>query len=317
TRIRSWCAGAWKFRRLETPDRVEDLARPLVEEPAGEGDADRLRVLYGAVHDAPNERPAVDPRHEPVQNDTLSVDRRERPDRDLAAALEGAQERTLRGRRGGRLRVLERGDEVSRRLVVFPNGDAKGALAHGRQPGRRLEDLAHCILEAQSPNARAGEDDRVVAPLAEARQAGVEIAPQITDDQVRTAVEELGPSPERARPDRCPGGQRFEGFGGAGGRDVDVAGVLTLEHGAQGETVRQARRDILQRMHRRVHLAGHDGTVDLLREKPLVPDPGKGHVGDPVAGGVQDPDLDPEAGVRRLEPSLDVLGLPQREAAPP
>src|SRR5690606_4428562 len=46
-------------------------------------------------------------------------------------------------------------------------------------------------------------------------------------------------------------------------------------------------------------------------------DPGEGDVGDPVAGRVEDPDLDPEPRVALLEAVLDVLRLPEREPTSP
>ena len=75
--------------------------------------------------------------------------------------------------------------------------------------------------------------------------------------------------------------------------------------------VDKLRRQVLQAMHGQIHPPFGQCLFDLLGEHPLGADLGKGHVGDLVARGLDDLQLD-------LVPTLaqqrgNVIGLPQRE----
>ena len=103
----------------------------------------------------------------------------------------------------------------------------------------------------------------------------------------------------RCRP--APGGQVGQPLGLAG--DEHVARVLARGDGGDDEVglVDQRHRDrhVLEAVHGEVDLPREQGLLELLGEQPLAAELVQRAVGDLVAGGLEDAELDAEAGVSR------------------
>ncbi len=97
--------------------------------------------------------------------------------------------------------------------------------------------------------------------------------------------------------------------------DEGVARIGALEHGDEVQALGQRGGHVLEAMHCEVHLARQERFLDLLQEGALPPDGLEPSVLHAIAGGRDD--LDGDVVAEGLEPGFDVLGLPEREQAPP
>jgi hypothetical protein len=97
--------------------------------------------------------------------------------------------------------------------------------------------------------------------------------------------------------------------------DEGVEGHLALGDGDQRELGREGHRHVLHRMHGDVGGAVEERGFELLDEQALAAHLGQRPVEDLVAAGGHAQQLDGAGRVEGFEAGLDVLGLPQGEAA--
>ena len=95
--------------------------------------------------------------------------------------------------------------------------------------------------------------------------------------------------------------------------DHGVARVFALRNGRQHQAFGQFGRQIFQAVDRQIGAAVEQRFLDLLGEQALVADLGQRHVGDLVAGGLDD--LDAALVAQRGECALDPAGLPRARVA--
>jgi hypothetical protein len=82
-------------------------------------------------------------------------------------------------------------DRLGQHRVVRADLEAQGALTGARQHLVDAEQAAHAGREAEALQAGGGQHDGVVAAFVELAQAGVEIAAQRFDAQVRAQAQQL------------------------------------------------------------------------------------------------------------------------------
>ncbi len=155
-----------------------------------------------------------------------------------------------------------------------------------------------------------------LAPV-ELADARLDIAAHIDDGEVGPEAERHRPAAERGSAE--DGSRRQIGETDGRRRKEGVAKVLARQGGADGDPVRQKRRQILGGMDGDVDPAGEERLVDLLGEQALAAGLGERTVGDPVAGGADRHDRERrliEAERRReAAPCLRGLGECERAAA--
>ncbi len=190
----------------------------------------------------------------------------EHADRNLAAAVERAQEGTFGGGRGTGLRMVQRlnGPDYTRIMATRRYGQRP--LACGWQPGRYFEYLSHAILTPESRNARPREHGRVVNPVGNTSQASVQISAHILDDEVGATREELSTATQRTRPYARACGQLVQSARAARGNHERVTRVDTLENCRHAYTLCNFSGQILERVHGQIDLLLEQCTIEFLRE---------------------------------------------------
>ena len=124
-------------------------------------------------------------------------------------------------------------------------------------------------------------------------QPGVDVAAQVDDVEAEPEGEQLSGPPRRAGAHGRPCGQLTEGQPVAG--DHHVARVLTDGDGGEGDAVGGIGRQVLERVHGHVHVAGQQRLAYGGHEHPGAADGGERGVVDVAAGGHVD-QLDGSAG---------------------
>lgn len=108
-------------------------------------------------------------------------------------------------------------------------------------------------------------------------------------------------------------------IGQSGGlrRQEGIAHVFARQEGRQGQAGRQHGRHVLGGMHRDIDPAVDQRLLDFLSEKPLAADFRQWPVLDPVAGCLDDNDLEGLFGqaMGRHQPVAGFMGLCQRQLA--
>jgi hypothetical protein len=116
-------------------------------------------------------------------------------------------------------------------VVAFGDFDRHRALPGGRQADVRLQHRADALRQAEALEAGGGQDDGRVVAAIELAQAGIEVAAQRLDDQVRVARRDQRLAAQAAGADDGAGRQRVERGVIVG--DEGVARVFALQHGGQ------------------------------------------------------------------------------------
>lgn len=153
--------------------------------PEGMGLAARGAAL--GMKDAPSVRVP----HQSAQVQPPAVQGGVPSDGDLTAALEALVHGPLGQDPVCGLGVVQGGDEVVDAGVIDAAFDADGALADGGQGLPWLQQAADTVAEAQPLEAGGGEDDGVEVTGIEPGEAGIDIAPQGFDPQIRPSCQEL------------------------------------------------------------------------------------------------------------------------------
>ena len=237
---------------------------------------------------------------EPSSAATSAVSVGRRGTRRRARGIRRRPPRRTRARR--RLGDASR-DRPRRRQVVFARAhlERERSLSRLRQELVRREPLADLGGQTETVEPAGGEHDRVEPALPALPQAGVDVAAQRLDREVRLEREQLRPPPDRGGADAHSRPQRF----GAAQR---VARILARKVRADDEPFGVGRRHVLRRVHGDVDAACEQSLLELLHEHAARADLAEGPRAVAVAGrrDRHERDLDgrdAEAAPRRSRPA--------------
>ncbi|MEX2107212.1 MAG: hypothetical protein WD810_09975 [Solirubrobacterales bacterium] len=190
------------------------------------------------------------------------------PDRARAGGLEQRHRGALGGQLTQGVAVADRPHRGSTRRVLRSHLQRERALAGGGDHplgGDREPDLP---LAPEPPQAGGGEDDRVEVSLGELAQAGVDVAVQLLDPQVRARRQQLGAAAQARGADPGPLGHVLER---PAGPDPDVGRVLARRHRGDLQALRHLSRQVLGGVDAEVGLTGQQRPLDPVHEARLVP----------------------------------------------
>ena len=243
-------------------------------------------------------------------------------ERQVAAAAEGVEDRTLSVYGEGYDRIVERGDGVVGRGVVcgvrtssFESERPLSGCGAEFVDGEALVDVRGAI---ETIEARSGENESIGLTFLPLAEASVDVAAELDKAEVRAKGEEHGLTARRSSADACvarkhvetPEALAYEGIASVGSRG----------DGGESETRIELRGEIFERVDGNVNAVGGEGVFDLLDEDSFCIDWGaivegggsaEGGVLHAVAGGADDFDGDLVA--KGAELIGDVVGLPERE----
>ena len=156
------------------------------------------------------------------------------------------------------------------RRRVAARHDRERSLPDGRKEHGLVEHVGDLIEAPEPRQARAGQDDRVEAALAQAPDARVHVAARLDDLEVRTGAPELRAAARAGGPDARAAGKVGERPPRL--RDEDVARVFPLGNRREDQSFRQRRGHVLEAVHGEVDAAVEQGLVELAREVSLPGD---------------------------------------------
>lgn len=148
--------------------------------------------------------------------------------------------------------------------------DAERALPRGGQAVVDVEQRADPRGEAETLEARGGEDDRRVIAAVELREPRVEIAAQRPHVEPRMARAQHRLAAQARRADDGARRQRVERRVIV--RHERVARILAAHHRREREAFGQRHRHVLQRMHGEIRAAVGKRALELLDEQALAAD---------------------------------------------
>ena len=128
---------------------------------------------------------------EGVDRQLLAVHLRVYPEWGVAGRLQQRDHGPLGGQLPHRLQVVHCGGRVARLRVVGTDLQRQRPLPGGRAPLLDRQPETDLLLTAEAAQAGSGEDDRVQVSLLELAQAGVDVAVQLLDPQVRPRRQQL------------------------------------------------------------------------------------------------------------------------------
>src|SRR5690606_14708286 len=167
--------------------------------------------------------------------------------------------------------------------VALARLQGQGALTRRGQEGVQRQALTDDLAEAETVEARTGQQDGVEVAVALPLQPGVDVAAQHFDVQVGTQGQRLRLTTQGGGAEA--GALQQVGEGGVMVADEGVAGVFALRHGGDGQTGGLFGGDVLHRVDGDVDAAVQQGFLDLLGEQGLAADFQQAAVLDAVAGG--------------------------------
>ena len=198
-------------------------------------------------------------------------------------------------------------------LVVRAALQADSPLPHRRQHPRRVEDFGDAVGEAEARQPRLRQHDRVEALLVELPQPRLDVAAEVDELQVRSAVEHLRPAAEAAGADRRPVGKLIEPAVLVA--NEGVAGRAAGRDGGEFEPRLGDGRQVLETVHGDVGPAVEQGVLDRLGEHAEPAHRRQGGRLVAVAVRLDEHQLDRPRVGDRPQPVGDVVRLPQGEAA--
>ena len=188
-----------------------------------------------------------------------------------------------------------------------------GAGTHWRRRNHRRD----AIAEAEPAQAGGGEHQRVVFSRIELAQARVDVAADRRERGAGEGRRQLRDAPDAARADArraAQGGERRRDVAPRRRRQHEgVAGIFPRQRGRDRQPVRKHRGHVLGAVHRHVDGVVEQRVFDLLDEQPLGADFRYRRRLQPVAGCLDDDQLDVHAG--GFEPRRHRPRLPQRQLA--
>ena len=237
----------------------------------------------------------------------------ERGHRHVATAVQGQVEGALGFDHGPGRGVLEHGDPCRGARIAQSGLHRHHRLGRRRQPVRRRQARADTRLQAQPLQAGTGQDDGVVLSGIQFGQAGVDVAAQVAQLQVRAACAQLRLAAQRGGADHRAGRQRIDAVKIVA--DEGVGRIGALQHRRQAEARLQLHRHVLERVHGAVGLTALHCQLQLLQEQALAADGRQRAVQLLVATGAHRHQHHLQSGMGRAQAGGDMFALPQGERA--
>ena len=167
-------------------------------------------------------------------------------------------------------------------------------------------------ISTEPLDAGGGEDSGVVLAFLHPAHPRRHVAAQVDELEVGAIAREKRPPSQAARADATAGRQGHEaGASAAPAGEPDIARILALEHRGERQPRRQLGRQIIQAVHREVHMARGERLLDLLGEERLAGDLRKRPVENVIPLGADLEDLDLRRAVEAGEKSRDMVCLPE------
>lgn len=234
----------------------------------------------------------------------------------LAAGLEEFQKAALGGDAGEGFGVVQGGKDGGQRRGFLPCFEGDGSLTGGREEVGRIEDAQvqrmaesgeNFLIETETMQARAGEDDGIDAGLvcgfAEARG---DISADFNGAQIRPEMLEEPDAAHAAGGDGAPGRKGIKATRGFGNENVFDGGAG--EDGADFEAGIEKGGHVFEAMHCGVDGAGAEGIFEFFGKDPFVDHGGfpfgkigKAEIWPEVTGGFDDFAVYYQARVRGME----------------
>ena len=148
--------------------------------------------------------------------------------------------------------------------------ERQGALPDGRHEAAGSQSLRVRRIDAEAPQAGAGQHHASNSPSASLRRRVSTLPRRSTTCRAGYAARSSAARRRLLVPTRAPAGRRVEAARLA--RHQHVARVFALRHRGQDQPGRQLGGQVLHRVHRAVDLAGTQRLLDLLDEQPLAAD---------------------------------------------
>src|SRR6266852_1564849 len=208
---------------------------------------------------------------------------------DLAAAAQFLEQRTFAGGGGAGGAIIQKRQERPRCRVAVANFDCQGALSSGGGHHFHGDDLPNQLRLAQTVQARGRQNDGIVVAGFEFVQARIHIAAERVNLKIWTKHLQLGLTAQAAGTNSGPQRQRFDAGELHGTKNV--AWIFAGGNSGNFEIRRQFRGQVFQAVHGEVNPVFDQGLFDFLGEHALGADFGKRNVGDFIAGGFDDLDL--------------------------
>jgi hypothetical protein len=186
-------------------------------------------------------------------------------------------------------------------------------LTNGREHPSRIEDVTDRVSQTKPLKAGLGQDERIEIVLHQLAQPGIDVAPNIDEPEIATAVQYLGTSAETASSDDR--GRRQVVESAMALRHEDIAGRSAARHGRQNESIDRLRRQVLETVNGGVGRAVENGTLDFLGEDADAAKLGKRPIANLVAGSLDFNDLNDTWTDQGPERIGHVVCLPQSQPA--
>ena len=165
----------------------------------------------------------------------------------------------------------------------------------------------------QSFQAGGGQDDGVIFTGIQLGEAGVDVAPQVADHEIRAGSAQLALTAQAGGADHGPLRQLaylVEMVGNKG-----ITRVFALTDGVQAEPVGELHRYVFHGVDSDVGTPFQHGSLQLLDEQPLAADLGEGGVEDLVTLSAHGHQFDLQIRMECLQPIFHKIGLPQGQWA--
>src|SRR5208283_4580775 len=230
-----------------------------------------------------------------------------RADGNLTSATKFVQQRTLAGGRRPRCVIVEERQVLAHGNIALPNLDAESALS-GRGTHETLrEHFPYPLRFAEPREAGGSQNDGVVLTLLQFAYARIHIPPQRMNHKIGPHRLQLSLTPQAASAHACALREILDAF--VLDRKKYIPRIDTGGHRNQLESRRQFSRQVLQAVHREINPPFRECLFNLLGEHALSTNFGEGNIGNFVASGFDDLDLDLMTTFAKQR--RDVVGLPE------
>ena len=235
--------------------------------------------------------------------------------RYLAAPAQRACKGAFGGNAGGGFFVVQRTQDVGKVGASGGDFDAQCALpCRGQAVGRR-EDFADAAVQAQALQAGGGKDDGIVIAVVELGQAGLDVAAQGFDGQVRELCPQLCFAAQAGCADDCACGHFFQTRILIGYERVKRAGAFA--DCRQCEPFRQFHRHVFDGVDGQIGTAVLQCLFEFFDKQAFAADFRQCAVEDLVAARRHAQNFHFAVGIQCFQTAFDVFGLPHRQHAFP
>ncbi len=176
-------------------------------------------------------------------------------------------------------------------VIVEAALDADRALAIGWQALLRLDEGGDTVIHLKPFQAGGGQDDGVVFAGIQLGEAGVDVAAQVADHQIRAGGAQLALAAQAGGTDHGTLRQLVDLVETVG--DKRIAGIFPFADGVQAEPLRELHRHVFHGVDGDVGASFQHGSLQLLDEQPFAADFGERGIQDLVALGAHGNQLDP------------------------